>query len=229
MRLSEAIHHKRATGDIPIIGDIKLFSPEHGDLACGRNPADIAQAMVAGGVVAVSVVTESEHYNGNLDLLKEVRRAVNVPVLRKDFISKEQDILDTRQAGADAQLITCCMLNEFDMDHYYQFCREIDLEPLVETHNEAEILHANRLEATLIGINNRNIQQWEQDGGNVKRTMNLAGLVHSNAIVISESSLMTHEDVRAALKAGTHAVLIGTALLQAEDIANKVRELRGVQ
>ena len=161
--------------------------------------------------------------------MKEVRRAVNVPVLRKDFVSKEQDILDTREAGADVQLLTCCMLNEPDMDHYYQFCREIGLEPLVETHNDAEILHANRLEATLIGINNRNIQQWEQDDGNVKRTMNLANLVHSNAIVISESSLMTHEDVRAALKAGTHAVLIGTALLQAEDIANKVRELRGVQ
>ena len=228
MRLSEAIQSKKAAGDIPIIGDIKMCSPEHGDLICGRSPGDIAKAMVAGGGVAVSVVTESEHYNGSLDLLKEVRRAVNVPVLRKDFINTEKDILDTLQAGADAQLMTCCMLNESDLDRYYQFCREIDLEPLIETHNEAEILHANRLEAALIGINNRNIQQWEQDEGNVNRTSNLAALVHSNAIIISESSLMTHENVLTAIEAGAHAVLIGTALLQSDNIAGKMRELRGV-
>jgi indole-3-glycerol phosphate synthase len=229
MRLSEAVRQKLAAGEIPIIGDIKLRSPEHGDLARGRNPADIALAMVAGGVVAVSVVTEAEHYNGSLSLLEAVCSAVNVPVLRKDFVRREQDIIDTRQAGADAQLLTCCMMSENDMDCFYPVCVKADLEPLIETHSEEEIAHANRLKAGLIGINNRNIQQWEQDNGDVNRTKKLVGLVHENAVIVSESSIMTHDDVLAALKAGAHAVLIGTALLQADDIIEKMKELRGVQ
>jgi len=227
MRLSEAVRQKQTAGEIPIIGDIKLRSPEHGDLARGRNPVDIALAMVAGGAVAVSVVTEAEHYNGSLSLLEAVCSEVNVPVLRKDFVRREQDIMDTRKAGADAQLLTCCMMSENDMDRFYPVCVKADLEPLIETHSEEEIAHANRLGAGLIGINNRNIQQWEQDNGDVSRTKKLVGLVHDDAVIISESSIMTHDDVLTALKAGAHAVLIGTALLQADDIIKKMKELRG--
>ncbi len=227
MRLSEAVRQKQAAGEIPIIGDIKLRSPEHGDLARGRDPVDIAMAMVAGGAVAVSVVTEAEHYNGSLSLLEAVCSAVNVPVLRKDFVRREQDIMDTRQAGADAQLLTCCMMSESDMDRFYPVCLKTDLEPLIEIHREEEIAHANRLRAGLIGINNRNIQQWEQDNGDVSRTKKLVALVHNDAVIISESSIMTHDDVLAALEAGAHAVLIGTALLQADDIIEKMKELRG--
>ena len=228
MRLSDAIRRMRATGAVPIIGDIKLRSPEHGDLARGRDPAAMAQAMVAGGAVAVSVVTEAEHYNGSLALLETVRRAVQVPVLRKDFVRREQDILDSRQAGADAQLLTCCIMSEADMDRFYPVCMEAGLEPLIETHNEAEIGQANRLGASLIGINNRNIQQWERDDGDVRRTARLAGLAHSDAVIVSESAMMTPADVRAALDAGADAVLIGTALLQADDITEQLKALRGV-
>ncbi len=227
--LSDAIRQMQAAGEIPIIGDIKLRSPEHGDLARGRDPAQIAQAIVAGGAVAVSVVTEAEHYNGSLSLLETVRKAVKVPVLRKDFVRREQDITDTRQTGADAQLLTCCMMSESDMDRFFPICLKAGLEPLIETHSEKEIAHANRLRASLIGINNRNIRQWEQDDGDVNRTKNLANLVHEDAVIISESSIMTHDDVLAALKAGAHAVLIGTALLQANDIIKKMKELRGAQ
>jgi indole-3-glycerol phosphate synthase len=229
MKLSDAIRRMRAAGEIPIIGDIKLRSPEHGDLSRGRNPADIAQDMIAGGAVAVSVVTEAEHYNGSLNLLESVCNSVNVPVLRKDFVRQEQDIMDTRRTGADAQLLTCCMLSEDDFDRFYTVCLEADLEPLIETHSEEEIAQANRLKAGLIGINNRNIQQWELDDGDVNRTKNLAGLVHEDAVIVSESSIMMHDDVRAALKAGAHAVLIGTALLQADDIIEKMKELRGAK
>jgi len=183
--------------------------------------------MVAGGAVAVSVVTEAKHYNGSLSLLEAVCSEVNVPVLRKDFVRQEQDIIDTRKAGADAQLLTCCMMSENDIDRFYPVCVKADLEPLIETHREEEIAHANRLGAGLIGINNRNIQQWEQDNGDVSRTKKLVGLVHDDAVIISESSIMTHDDVLTALKAGAHAVLIGTALLQADDIIKKMKELRG--
>ena len=229
MRLSEAIRSLRADGDVPIIGDIKLRSPEHGDLARGRDPADIARAMVAGGAVAVSVVTESEHYSGSLSLLKTIRNAVQVPVLRKDFVRREQDIRDTRQAGADAQLLTCCMMSESDMDRFYPICVKAGIEPLIETHSDAEIAHANKLGASLIGINNRNIQIWEQDDGDVSLTTQLAGRVRNDAIIVSESAIITHEDVLAAMEAGAHAVLIGTALLQADDIIEKIKELRGAK
>ncbi len=228
MKLSQAIRSRSPRGDVPVIGDIKLRSPEHGDLARGRDPAAIAQAMEAGGVVAVSVVTESDHYGGNLALLETVRHAVEVPVLRKDFVRREQDIRDTLQAGADAQLLTCCMMSEQDMDRFYKLCAEVGLDALIETHNEAEISQANRMEAPLIGINNRNIRQWERDDGDVSRTARLSGLVRNDAVIVSESSIMTYGQVRAALDAGAYAVLVGTALLQAENIARKVKELRGV-
>ena len=229
MKLSDAVRRMQAAGEIPIIGDIKLRSPEHGDLARGRNPADIARDMVAGGAVAVSVVTEAEHYNGSLSLLETIRSAVQVPLLRKDFVRREQDIEDTKRIGADAQLLTCCMMSESDMDRFFSFCLKADLEPLIETHSEEEIARANRLKAGLIGINNRNIQQWEQDNGTVSRTKKLANLVHKDAVIVSESSIMTYDDVLAALDAGADAVLVGTALLQADDIIEKMKELRGAR
>jgi indole-3-glycerol phosphate synthase len=219
----------QAAGEVPIIGDIKLRSPEHGDLARGRNPVDIAQSMIAGGAVAVSVVTEAEHYNGSINLLETVCNAVSVPVLRKDFVSNEQDITDTKNAGADALLLTCCIMSKDDMDSFYPVCVETGLEPLIETHNDEEIDQANRLNAGLIGINNRNIQQWEQDDGDVSCTEKLVSLAHRDAVIVSESSIMTHDNVLTALKAGAHAVLIGTALLQADNIIEKMKELRGAR
>ena len=120
-------------------------------------------------------------------------------------------------------------MSENDMDRFFPVCVKAGLEPLIETHSEEEIAHANRLRAGLIGINNRNIRQWELDNGDVSRTKKLVGLVHEDAVIVSESSIMTHDDVLAALKAGAHAVLIGTALLQADDIIEKMKELRGAK
>lgn len=223
MKLSRAL--KKSESEVAVIGDIKRRSPEIGDLMNDRNPIDIAESMVDGGIDAVSVVTESEYFKGSLGLLEKIGNAIEVPILVKDFFREEEEVKKAKQAGADSILLISSILDENSLKDLYEFCKEIEVEPLVETHTRSEIELANDLGVGLVGINNRNIKKLEKDSGTVQRTEKLVNYIHGGALVISESSIRSPEDIDL-IKKKVEGVLVGTAILKSKDPEGKVKELK---
>lgn len=223
---SNALLAKKASGKIPVIADIKCFSPKEGDLLKGRSPMAIASALQAAGAPALSVVTEKEHFGGSLSLLQEIAHKTGLPVLRKDFITSREELLQTKNAGASAVLLISAMHSRERLKALFGEAHALGLEVLLETHTAKELNDALALGALLIGINNRDIQALEKDGGTVSTSAKLLnGISKEGRIFVSESGMFTPQDVQAAAKAGAGAVLIGTALLQAEDTGALYRKL----
>jgi indole-3-glycerol phosphate synthase len=216
-KYSTALWNRYHSGKVPVIPDIKSRSPQEGDLLRGRDPAIYAKSLAAAGAPVLSVVTEPQHFGGSPELLRRITRAVPLPVLRKDFINSREQLQESVELGASAVLLIASML---ERERLYQLIEDalmLGLEPLVETHSEEEIISINDLKLTMVGINNRNIVELEMDGGSVDNTERLAGLIGSDVMVVSESSISSPVDVLRAVAAGAHAVLVGTAILQAED------------
>jgi indole-3-glycerol phosphate synthase len=227
--LSEAIRAARDAGRVPVIADIKPVSPRDGDLLAGRRPAELAAALTAAGACALSVVTESRHFGGSCDTLAEVVGATSLPVLRKDFITDQSQLRQTAEAGAAAVLLIVATIPPEALGPLFDEALDLGLEPLVEAHTQAELERALALSPTLIGINNRDILRLETDPGDVSTTADLAPRVPEGIVVVSESSLLTDDDVRRALAAGADAVLVGTMLLQADDPAARLTALTQLQ
>lgn len=192
----------------------------------GRNPVETARNLERAGAPVISVVTEADNYGGSLGLLREISQAVRVPVVRKDFIKTKEGLQETAAYGASGVLLISSILEKEQLCQLIEDAYELELEPLVETHNEAEILAVRDLNLSFIGINNRNIIQWEMDDGNVNTTETLAGLVPPGAFLLSESSISSPSDVVRAAKAGAHGVLVGTAIHKAKDPAAMYQRLR---
>lgn len=222
---SKALWRKHHEGIIPVIPDIKLFSAKEGNLMRGRNPVDYALLMENCGAPVISVVTEQEHFGGSLKLLEKISEKIAVPVLRKDFIKTKQQIKDSKEAGADAVLLIVSMIDRSLLLELVEFTIANGLEPLVEVHNKEELNMLEGLELSLIGINNRNILKYEVDNGDVGTTELLGQYKKENTFLISESSIMDKSDVMRAISAGANGVLVGTAILQAEDPAHKFKQL----
>jgi indole-3-glycerol phosphate synthase len=217
----------RAAGTLPVIPDIKTRSPKEGDLLAGRDPVAVAAALAAAGAPALSVVTEPAQFGGSLGLLRQVVAATGRPVLRKDFVAGPADIEQTVAAGASALLLICATLGRPKLERLYSLAIEAGLEPLVETHDAAELAWARDLGAGLVGINNRDIAALELDDGTVARTTELAALAPAGAVVVSESGIGTPAEAAAAITAGASAVLVGTAIWRAADPVACYRALAG--
>ena len=224
-RCSTALRNQYQAGITPVIPDIKCKSPGEGDLLRGRDPVAIAKRLAEAGVPMLSVVTEREHFGGSEKLLERIAESTGIPVLRKDFITTRKHLLETLDIGAQGVLLIASMLEKQQLFRLFEEAVMLGLEPLVETHSREEILSISGLDLTFLGINNRNIQEWELDGGDVGTTEELAGLVSPGTLVVSESSISSPGDVKRALKAGAHAVLVGTAILQAADEVEMYRSL----
>lgn len=210
---------------IPIIPDIKIRSPQAGDLMRGRDPVEFARVLAAAGAPVLSVVTEPEYFGGSTELLGHIVQAVSVPVLRKDFLKKSEQLQESADLGASAVLLIASMLETSQMFKLVEESLQLGLEPLVETHTQAEIISVKELALSMIGINNRNIVELEMDDGSVSTTEKLAGLVNPGTLIISESSISSSADVKRARSAGAHAVLVGTAILSSRDPAEMYRSL----
>ena len=205
-------------GKTPVVPDIKCKSPGEGDLLMGRDPVATAKSLQEAGAPMLSVVTEEEHFGGSLDLLAQVAGATGLPVLRKDFITSRQQLVETREHGAKGVLLIAAILTEGQLPKLVEEALSLGLEPLVEIHNEEELREVGRINSlSFLGINNRNILEWEMDDGNVNTTEKLAGLVPPEVFLLSESSITGPGDVRRAREAGAHGVLVGTAILKAGD------------
>ncbi len=224
---SRAILGAREKGRVPLVVDIKPVSPRDGDLVGSRDPAALARMLDAAGVCALSVVTEPEHFGGSLDMLREVASSVSLPVLRKDFLRSPEDVDASLEAGAAAVLLTLSTVHELEVPGLYRRIHSLGMEPLVEVHTSQELHFALGLtpEPTVIGINNRDITRLEKDDGDVGVTELLAPLVPEGVAILSESAMLTPEDVARAFAAGADGVLVGTAVLKAEDPAAFVAEL----
>ena len=209
-----------------VIPDIKCVSPKEGDLLRGRCPIETAQALVSWGAPVLSVVTESEHFGGSLALLRRIAEQTGVPVLRKDFITTYEQLEESLQLGASAVLLIAASADENTLTMLYESALRLGLEPLVEVCTAEEMARAKTLGAKLIGINNRNITTLELDEGGPARTSRLAPLAPGNALLISESGILSAEDAKQAVRAGAQAVLVGTALWQAEDMGAMYQQLR---
>lgn len=224
-KFSATLRNRYREMGLPVIPDIKKMSPKEGDLLKGRDPVKMAKALAAAGAPVLSVVTEQIHFGGSPQLLSSIVSATQLPVLRKDFITKEEQLQESVDLGASAVLLIASMVAKDRLAGMIEKSLKLDLEPLLETHDAGEIALFNKLSLDIIGINNRRILELEMDDGSVSTTEELIGLVRSGTFVISESSIASVFDIRRAAAAGAHAVLVGTAILQAPDTVAMYRSL----
>jgi indole-3-glycerol phosphate synthase len=204
-----------------IIAEIKRASPSKGDILPGLDPAAVARDYADSGAAAISVLTD-RHFKGSLEDLRRVRSAVDLPLLRKDFIFDPYQLYEARAAGADCILLIAAMLKENDLHALYWLAREIGLQALVEVHNYEEMALAERIGAELIGINNRNLHTFVTD---LAVTENLMAGYRGGALIVGESGINTPADIRRLDRAGARAFLIGESLLRGGSPRARLSEL----
>jgi indole-3-glycerol phosphate synthase len=193
-----------------IIAEVKRASPSKGDILPGLDPAAVARDYAAAGAAAISVLTD-RHFKGSLADLRAVRAAVDVPLLRKDFIFDPYQIYEARAAGADCILLIAAMIAEADLRSLAALAHELRMAALVEVHNPAEFAIVQRCGAELIGINNRDLHTFKTD---IAVTEELLRDYSGSALIVSESGIETPADVRRLDTAGARAFLVGESLLR---------------
>ncbi|MEA3255427.1 MAG: indole-3-glycerol phosphate synthase TrpC [Candidatus Altiarchaeota archaeon] len=216
--LITAIEDARDGGVNPVIAEVKRKSPTLGDIR-DVDPVKTAREMEEGGACAISVLTD-KHFDGGLYDLMRVKEAMKVPVLRKDFIVDEFQIYQSYGAGADVVLLIVSLLKE-KTKGFVELIHGLGMEALVEVHCVDELGFALDSDAKLIGVNNRDLGTLEIKLGTTK---SLAGKIPGDRVIVSESGVNTTEDLAYVLEAGAKAALIGTSIMQAESIKEKVRE-----
>ena len=220
MKFLNKLQQAKAAGKQVVIPDIKRYSPKDGELLAGRSPADYAECLIRAGAPVLSVVTEEKEFHGSLQMLREVADVAekyDVPILRKDFIHTKEDLQETLDHGASAILLMCSCLEKEELSYLYREALAVGLDPFVETHRAEDFALVRELGAELVGINNRDILQLERDDGNVSHTLQLAGLAPENTFLVTESSIRNPSEVRAAIRSGADAALVGTAISLAPD------------
>jgi indole-3-glycerol phosphate synthase len=217
-RFSEALRAARLPGKVPVIADFKRISPKVGELFKGRDPVEVAMRLVALGAPAISVVTEPRAFGGSLQLLQDIAAVVPCPILRKDFIYSMDDLKRTQDCGASAVLLIVATIAPKKLPKLHAEALRIGLEPLIEIHTAKEFRQIEALNPALLGINNRDILKLEKDNGTVANSVKLITKVPDNTLLISESSIRSPADARLAMRSGADAVLVGSALWQAQDM-----------
>jgi indole-3-glycerol phosphate synthase len=213
-----------ASADGPaIIAEIKRASPSVGLIVPHLDPAAIAQNYEAAGADAVSVLTESDHFLGDLAYVDIVRSACALPILRKDFLSTRYEVVQSAAYGADAILAIVAGLEDDVLRDMLDEAQRYALDVLIEVHTEVELQRALALGATLLGINNRNLRTFETD---LAVTEELLPLVPTTALVISESGVRSQDDVRRLVAQGARGVLVGESLMRADDREEAIRALK---
>ncbi len=207
-----------------VIAEIKRRSPSKGDLNTGLDPAAMAATYERGGAACLSVLTDAEHFGGSVADLQAARAACSLPVLRKDFTVGERDVLDARIMGADCVLLIVAALDPAHLTALHGLAVEIGLDVLVEIHDEYELEHALAAEATLIGVNQRDLVTFRVDH---ERALRMAGAIPDGAVKVAESGVRGGADARALRDAGYDAVLVGETLVTSGDPAAAIADLIG--
>lgn len=211
-------------GEVRVIAELKRRSPGAGEIRPGLVPARLARVYESAGAAAISVLTDRASFGGALEELTAVRRAVAVPVLRKDFILEAVQVFEARAAGADAVLLIARILDQEALGSLVRLAAELGMGALVEVHNEVELERALEAGARLIGVNNRDLATFETS---LDVSLDLSGRVPARCVLIAESGIRGGEDVKRLGMAGVDAVLVGEWLLRREDVGAAVEELVG--
>jgi len=211
-------------GEIRLIAEVKKASPSKGVIREDFDHVKIAGTYEESGASCLSVLTEKKYFQGSLAYLGEIRKAVDLPLLRKDFIIDEYQIFEARAAGADAILLIAACLERPWIEDYLGIAKQLNLDVLVESHTYKELDKALLAGAQLVGINNRDLMTFKVD---LQTTLDLLNDIPDDRTVVSESGIRTRADVVQLQQAGVDAILVGESLMRAKDIGKKVKELLG--
>lgn len=214
---------KSATG-VGLIAEVKKASPSAGLIREDFDPVEIARTYESAGAACISCLTDESYFKGKLEYLTAIRNAVEIPVMRKDFILDRYQVTEARAAGADCILLIAECLDDCTMRDLYFYASELGMECLVEIYDPENLDRVLKLEAPLIGINNRNLRTFVTD---LKHSTNLAARVPDTVYLVSESGIRERSDVEHLLQFGVRGILVGETLMRQENIAAKVRELTG--
>jgi len=213
-----------AQSQLAVIAEIKRRSPSKGDLNVGLDPAAMAIDYERGGATCLSVLTDVEHFGGSIGDLQTARAACSLPVIRKDFTVSERDVLDARLMGADCVLLIAAALDPSELAAFHDLAVAVGLDALVEIHDEAELEHALAAQATLIGVNQRDLVTFQVDHA---RAVRMAEVIPDQAVKVAESGVRNGADARSLRDAGYDAVLVGETLVTSGDPAAAIADLVG--
>ena len=215
----------RNASRVGLIAEVKKASPSMGIICPNFDPVRIAKEYEAAGANCLSVLTDEKFFQGSLDYLRQIRAAVKLPLLRKDFIIDERQILEAIEWGADAILLIVAILTDEQLAKFHKLATEAGLAVLVEVHDAEELERALKLSPALLGVNNRNLKTFNVD---LATTETLAGRIISHgSLLVAESGIHTRADVERVRQCGAGAILVGESLVKQGDIGAKVRELIG--
>lgn len=212
---------------VAIIAEIKRKSPSKGELAAIAKPLELAEKYIQGGANCLSILTDQKYFGGSLADLQQISQSlINTPVaiLRKDFIIDCKQIIESLQAGADAILLIVAAIEQ-KTAALLQFAKRLNLDVLVEVHDEQELRYALEIGADIIGVNTRNLKTFEVD---LNRAFELISFIPKDVIAVAESGIRTSHDAKALYAAGYHALLIGEALVLSEQPDILLQQMRGI-
>jgi indole-3-glycerol phosphate synthase len=218
-----ALRREAAAGGLAVIAEVKRRSPSKGDLAADLDPASVAADYAAGGATCLSVLTDEEWFGGSAGDLQAARAAVEIPVLRKDFTVDARDVADARLMGADAVLLIVAALDDAELADLHALGAELDLDVLVEVHDEAELDRALTVGAALVGVNQRDLVTFEVD---TDRAVRVAAAMPEGIVRVAESGVRGPDDAARLAEAGFHAVLVGESVVTSGDRRLAVQALR---
>jgi indole-3-glycerol phosphate synthase len=213
-----ALRAKIAAGQAAVIAEVKKASPSKGVLRADFIPADIAQSYAEGdgevSAACLSVLTDKQFFQGGIDYLKQARASCELPVLRKDFMVDAWQIYESRAIGADAILLIAAVLDDAQMMDFEAIAASLGMAVLVEVHDAGELARALKLKTRLVGVNNRNLRNFEVS---IRNTIDLLPDLPADRLLVTESGIATREDVATLRAAGVHAFLVGEAFMRADE------------
>ena len=219
-----ALKSKITAGKPAVIAEVKKASPSKGVLRADFIPADIAQSYAEYGSACLSVLTDQKFFQGSVEYFKQARASCSLPALRKDFMIDAYQIYESRVMGADCVLLIAAVLDDAQMKDMERLAMSLDMAVLVEVHDAAELDRALKLKTPLIGINNRNLKTFEVS---LDTTLSLMKSVPSDRILVTESGIATHDDVKRLRSAHINAFLVGEAFMRADEPGLALAELFG--
>ena len=212
---------KQSLNDIRIIAEVKKASPSKGIIRKDFNPIIIARQYEINNASAISVLTETDFFMGKLEFLKDIKNAVNIPVLRKDFLFDPYQLYEARANGADAVLLIAAILEKPLLDELLSIVKKLSMSALVEIHTKEELEKVLQTDAEIIGINNRNLKTFNTD---LQTSIDLIADIPDSKIIVTESGIKTKEDILKLSKAGVDAFLIGETFMRADNPGEMLNE-----
>jgi len=215
-----------AVGSIKLIAEVKKASPSKGVIREDFDPLAIAQTYEQCGATCISVLTDESFFQGSLSILRDIRAAVDIPVLRKDFILDPYQLLEARLAGADAVLLIAECLDDCSLRSLHNRTLELGMTPLVEFYEPKNLIRVIEAGATLIGVNNRDLRNFQTD---LNHTVRMREKISTDRLLVGESGIHSRADVELLEAAGVDAILVGESLMASADIGQAVQTLLGVR